>query len=100
MKRGRASDVSLLLVMLAISAAAGGTDEPRDLVCGPANDASCQQRGQSLFKLIGITNASAGDASVTPSADFAAQPEVDNRWFRGYRRTLSAGAEVEIRRPR
>lgn len=41
--------------------------------------------GSSLFRLIGITNSSPGDESTTPSADFTIKPEVDNRWFRGYR---------------
>jgi quercetin dioxygenase-like cupin family protein len=45
--------------------------------------------GSSLFRLIGITNASPGDPSATPSADFSAKPELDNRWFRGYRWSLT-----------
>src|SRR5687767_9426223 len=46
--------------------------------------------GSSLFRLIGITNSSPGDPSATPSADFSAKPELDNRWFRGYRWPLTA----------
>jgi len=53
--------------------------------------------GSSLFRLIGITNASAGDVNPTPSADFSAKPEVDNRWFRGYRWSLSAEPTAEHR---
>ena len=53
--------------------------------------------GQTLFHLIGITNHSTGDANTAPSADFAATPEVDNRWFRGYRWTLSDAAPAEHR---
>jgi hypothetical protein len=45
--------------------------------------------GSSLFRLIGITNASPGDPGATPSADFSAKPELDNRWFRGYRWSLT-----------
>jgi quercetin dioxygenase-like cupin family protein len=45
--------------------------------------------GQTLFRLIGVTNASAGDPSTTPSADFSEKPELDNAWFRVYRHTLS-----------
>jgi quercetin dioxygenase-like cupin family protein len=45
--------------------------------------------GSSLFRLIGVTNSSPGDSSATPSADFSAKPELDNRWFRGYRWSLS-----------
>jgi hypothetical protein len=43
--------------------------------------------GPSLFRLIGITNSSPGDASTTASSDFASTPEVTNRWFRAYRWT-------------
>ena len=46
--------------------------------------------GQSLFRLIGVINSSGGDASMTPSADFSATPEVENPWFRAYRQTLTA----------
>jgi len=53
--------------------------------------------GASLFRLIGITNSSAGDASSTPSADFSAKAEVDNRWFRGYRWPLTAEPTDEHR---
>ena len=41
--------------------------------------------GTSVFRLIGIINRTDGDPSTEPSADFAAKPEVDNRWLRGYR---------------
>ena len=41
--------------------------------------------GTSVFRLIGIINRTDGDASTDPSADFAAKPEVDNHWLRGYR---------------
>lgn len=44
--------------------------------------------GQTLFRLIGITNASAGDESNDASIGFAAQPEISNPWFRGYRVAL------------
>jgi hypothetical protein len=53
--------------------------------------------GQSLFRLIGITNASAGDERAEPSADFAAKAEVDNRWFRGYRWSLTATVSADHR---
>jgi hypothetical protein len=46
--------------------------------------------GATLFRLIGITNSSAGDDSPGPSDGFDIEPEVTNRWFRGYRRTLTA----------
>ena len=46
--------------------------------------------GQTLFRLIGVINRSAGNASPAPSADFAAKPEVDNPWFRGYRWSVTA----------
>ncbi len=41
--------------------------------------------GESLFRLIGITNSSAGDERTEPSAGFETEPEITNRWFRGYR---------------
>jgi quercetin dioxygenase-like cupin family protein len=53
--------------------------------------------GQTLFRLIGITNASPGDESTAPSADFAATPELENRWFRGYRWSLGERATAEHR---
>jgi mannose-6-phosphate isomerase-like protein (cupin superfamily) len=53
--------------------------------------------GQGLFRLIGITNSSAGDESIAASADFAATPEVDNRWFRGYRGSLTPNPSAEHR---
>jgi quercetin dioxygenase-like cupin family protein len=46
--------------------------------------------GVSLFRLIGITNESAGDPSAAPGADFPGKPETDNPWFRSYRWTLTA----------
>jgi len=48
--------------------------------------------GQTVFRLIGVTNTSAGDASTTPSADFDATPELTNNWFRGYRWALTSAA--------
>jgi len=53
--------------------------------------------GQTLFRLIGITNASTGDPSAAPGADFAGTPEVDNPWFRAYRLALTAEAGLEHR---
>jgi len=53
--------------------------------------------GQTFFRLIGITNATAGDESTTPSAGFGAQPEVDNPWFRGYRWKLTAASTKDHR---
>jgi quercetin dioxygenase-like cupin family protein len=44
--------------------------------------------GQALFRLIGITNSSAGDHTAAPSAGFDQMPEISNPWFRGYRWTL------------
>jgi quercetin dioxygenase-like cupin family protein len=46
--------------------------------------------GQTLFRLIGITNSSDGDESTGASNGFDAAPEMGNRWFRGYRWTLDA----------
>jgi hypothetical protein len=48
--------------------------------------------GTGVFRLIGIINRTDGDPSTDPSADFAAKPEVDNRWLRGYRSTLDLAA--------
>jgi hypothetical protein len=53
--------------------------------------------GDSLFRLIGITNSSAGDAGEEPSADFDINPEISNRWFRGYRVVLNKRESVEHR---
>jgi hypothetical protein len=53
--------------------------------------------GETLFRLIGITNSSAGDESAAPSDDFAVKPEVDNRWFRGYRWMLGGDVAQEHR---
>lgn len=44
-----------------------------------------QNVGQTLFRLIGVTNSSAGDESTAASEGFDAAPEMGNRWFRGYR---------------
>jgi quercetin dioxygenase-like cupin family protein len=53
--------------------------------------------GDSLFRLIGIINPSAGNESNDPSRDFDVTPELDNRWFRGYRRVLATQATSEHR---
>jgi quercetin dioxygenase-like cupin family protein len=53
--------------------------------------------GPTLFRLIGITNASAGDDSSGPSAGFDIEAEISNRWFRGYRRALTAQETAEHR---
>lgn len=53
--------------------------------------------GQTLFRLIGITNATAGEDGTAPSADFAGKPEVDNRWFRSYRVPLTRGKPLSHR---
>lgn len=53
--------------------------------------------GPTFFRLIGITNATAGDERLTPSAGFDAQPEVNNQWFRGYRRKLTATSTKDHR---
>ena len=53
--------------------------------------------GSSLYRLIATTNSSPGDPSTEPSADFAAKPELDNRWFRAYRWTLTAEPTEEHR---
>jgi quercetin dioxygenase-like cupin family protein len=53
--------------------------------------------GQSLFWLVGVTNATTGDPDTTPSADFDAKPEIENQWFRGYRWPLPAGSKFEHR---
>jgi quercetin dioxygenase-like cupin family protein len=47
--------------------------------------------GATLFHLIGVTNASAGDESDAPATGFDVAPEIVNRWFRGYRHELGAG---------
>jgi hypothetical protein len=46
--------------------------------------------GATLFRLIGITNSSAGDHSPAASDGFDGEPEISNRWFRGFRHTLTA----------
>ncbi len=48
--------------------------------------------GSTLFRLIGITNASAGDAGATAGVGFDTAPELTNPWFRGYRHALGAAA--------
>jgi hypothetical protein len=53
--------------------------------------------GPKLFRLIGITNSSAGDDGAGPSDGFDIEPEIGNRWFRGYRRLLTAQASSEHR---
>jgi hypothetical protein len=53
--------------------------------------------GDSLFRLIGITNASPGDSNETPSPGFEATPELTNRWFRGYRHVLGTKPTPEHR---
>ena len=45
--------------------------------------------GATLFRLIGIINSSAGDAGAEPSEGFGVEPELSNRWFRGYRLSLN-----------
>jgi hypothetical protein len=45
--------------------------------------------GPSLFRLIGITNESAGDPDAAASADFPSKAETDNQWFRSYRWPVS-----------
>lgn len=49
-------------------------------------------QGATLFRLIGITNASAGDPGPAPSEGFDAAPELSNAWFRGYRWVLATQA--------
>ena len=51
--------------------------------------------GAGVFRLIGIINRTDGDPSTEASADFAAKPEVDNRWLRGYRWPLNAAAAAK-----
>jgi hypothetical protein len=41
--------------------------------------------GTGLYRLIGTINSSAGEEITMPSAEFVGKPEVENRWFRGYR---------------
>jgi len=53
--------------------------------------------GSTLFRLIGITNSSAGDDGPGPSAGFDIEPEITNRWFRGYRRGLAVRDSTEHR---
>ena len=50
--------------------------------------------GETLFRLIGVTNESDGDASEAPSASFDSKPEIANRWFRGYRHVLQKDETV------
>jgi hypothetical protein len=53
--------------------------------------------GPSLFRLIGITNASKGDTHEGASAGFEAAAEISNPWFRGYRYVLRNGESAEHR---
>ena len=53
--------------------------------------------GEGMFRLIGIINASGGDESTAASADFPAEPEINNRWFRGYRWKLGTVKPTEHR---
>jgi hypothetical protein len=53
--------------------------------------------GSTLFRLIGITNASTGDDRSDASGGFEIEPEISNRWFRGYRRVLAAEDSPEHR---
>ena len=54
--------------------------------------------GTTLFRLIGITNSSPGDDDATDaSAGFDIEPEIANRWFRGYRRLLTREPSPEHR---
>jgi hypothetical protein len=53
--------------------------------------------GATLFRLIGITNSSPGDDSPSPDDGFDLEPEISNRWFRGYRRALTAQDSLEHR---
>lgn len=55
--------------------------------------------GPSLFRLIGMTNASAGDLDTAPSAGFEGTPELTNRWFRGYRLSLGDQPTAPHRHP-
>ena len=41
--------------------------------------------GQTLYRLIGVINYSAGDDSTARSLGFDVAPEISNPWFRGYR---------------
>ena len=53
--------------------------------------------GETLFRLIGITNASAGDDNPGASDGVEIEPEISNRWFRGYRQALTAQESGEHR---
>jgi hypothetical protein len=53
--------------------------------------------GSTLFRLIGITNSSAGDDTAAPSDGFDTEPEIGSRWFRGYRRVVTAQDSAEHR---
>lgn len=55
--------------------------------------------GQNIFRLIGVINRSPGDEIATSSESFAAKPEVENPWFRGYRWTLTSELTAEHRHP-
>jgi hypothetical protein len=51
--------------------------------------------GDTLFRLIGVTNTTAGDLRDGPSVGFDIKPELGNRWFRGYRYVVRRGETLE-----
>jgi hypothetical protein len=53
--------------------------------------------GDTLFRLIGVTNTTAGDLGESPSVGFQDRPEISNRWFRGYRVALAPSRSIEHR---
>ena len=53
--------------------------------------------GETLYRLIATTNASAGDDSTGPSQGFDGTPEITNRWFRGYRVIVGGSGGSEHR---
>ena len=53
--------------------------------------------GTTVFRLIGVINRTTGDERTEVSADFPARPELDNRWFRGYRWVLDSDVIVQHR---
>jgi quercetin dioxygenase-like cupin family protein len=55
--------------------------------------------GPSLFRLIGVTNASLGNEATDPSPGFEGTPELTNRWFRGYRLALGETVIAQHRHP-
>ena len=51
--------------------------------------------GTSTFRLIGVSNASAGGAGVTDETEgIGGEREIANDYFRGYRTTLAAGTAI------